>query len=51
MKPDEAATILRGSQTVPVMEGSLSDIKEVHGLCLQRGLPAAIVRPPRRGGG
>ncbi len=33
------------------MEGSLSYIKEVHGLCLQVGLPAAIVRPRRKGGG
>ena len=40
-----------GSSTVPVMEGGLSYIKEVHGLCLERGCPAAIVRPPRRGGG
>ena len=51
MNLTEAALILRDSQTQAVMEGSLSYIKEVHGLCLQVGLPAAIVRPRRKGGG
>ena len=47
----EAVIILRGSSTVPVMEGALSYIKELHGLCLRNGVPAAIVRPRRKGGG
>ena len=51
MSPDEAVIILRGSSTVPVMEGALSYIKELHGLCLRNGVPAAIVRPRRKGGG
>jgi len=51
MTPDDAATILRGSSTVPAMQGTLDYIKEVHGMCLRSGVPAAIVRPPRTGGG
>jgi len=51
MDSTQAATILRGSQTQPALEGSLAYIKEVHRLCLRVGLPAAIVRPRRKGGG
>ena len=51
MDSNEAAEILRSGEAQPVMEGSLSYIKEVHGVCLRVGLPAAIVRPRRKDGG
>jgi hypothetical protein len=51
MDSTEAALVLRDSPTQAVMEGSLSYIKEVHGLCLHAGLPAAIMRPRRKDGG
>ena len=51
MDSTEAALILRDSRTQAAMEGSLAYIKEVHSLCLSVGLPAAIIRPRRKGGG
>lgn len=35
---------------VPVAEASLSRIKELHALCEEHGIIAAMVRPPAKGG-
>ena len=51
MTPDQAIGLLREIGAVPLLEGSLSYTKELRDLCLEAELPAAIVRPPRRGGG
>jgi hypothetical protein len=34
-----------------VMESSLRAVKELHARCLENGIAAAMVRPPRRDGG
>ena len=51
MSPDEAMIVLKEGVVVPLLEGSLSYTKELRGLCLEAGLAAAVVRPPRRGVG
>ncbi|MEE2830612.1 MAG: hypothetical protein VX498_15600 [Myxococcota bacterium] len=51
MSPDEAMVRLKEVGAVPLLEGSLSYTKELRALCLEAGLPAAVVRPPRRGVG
>ena len=51
MSPEEATRILADRPTVPVMEASLPRIKELHALCLDHGIAAAMVRPKRRDGG
>ena len=51
MTADEALEILRERGAMPILEGSLSYTKELRRLCLLSDIAAAIVRPPRRGGG
>lgn len=51
MTPDQAIKLLREHGAIPLLQGSLAYTKELRGLCLQAGLPAAVVRPPRRDGG
>ncbi len=51
MTPDQAIDLLREAGAIPILEGSLAYTKELRNLCLEADLPAAIVRPPRRGGG
>ena len=51
MTESEAIEKLQETGSVPVMEGSLSYTKELRNLALSAGIAAAIVRPPRRGGG
>lgn len=36
---------------MPVLHGSISSVKELHALCLEHGVAAAMVRPPAKGGG
>ena len=51
MNEFEAIEVLKEFGSVPVMEGSLAYTKELRNLALEAGIAAAIVRPPRRGGG
>ena len=51
MTPEAADALLQQGRPVPVVQGSLSYVKEIRAACLEAGIAAAIVRPPRRGGG
>ncbi|MCP4870532.1 MAG: hypothetical protein GY898_17655 [Proteobacteria bacterium] len=51
MTTEEAIAALEGRRTRPVMESSLRSVKEAHTRFLEHGIAAAMVRPPRRGGG
>jgi len=51
LSPREADEMLRASRNVPVLEGSIDHLKAVRASCLEAGIAAALVRPPRRGGG
>jgi hypothetical protein len=52
MTPDEGAEAIRAAgKAVPLMQGSLANVKELRERCLEHGVPAMIYRPPREGGG
>ena len=49
---DQAAEILRSASRVgPLVEGGVDRMKQLHQVCLDEGIPTALVRPKRRGGG
>jgi hypothetical protein len=51
MNAEQASQVLLGRQTVPVMQGSIRAVKELHAKCLEAGIPAAMARPCTKGGG
>ncbi len=50
MTPDQAAAALLNRPTVPVLEASLGQVKELHRQCLEHEIAAAMARPNRTGG-
>ena len=49
---DQAADILRAATRVgPLLEGGVDRMKLLHQTCLDEGIPTALVRPSRPGGG
>jgi|GEM_PF-2487979 len=45
MTPEQAVAALRGRRTRAVTKASIHSIKELHTLCLARGIPAVMARP------
>lgn len=48
MNDREAAEILGDAELVPVLEGTLADIKRIRAECLDAGVPVAVASPPGR---
>jgi hypothetical protein len=47
----EAETLLDGLPLVPVMSGSIADMKRLRERCLDAGIPALVGCPPGAGKG
>jgi len=41
--------VLAGEELIPLVQGSLPEVKRLRGVCLAEDIPVALAAPPGRG--